>query len=501
MEEKTTENNNKKKNRDIYGSFSLSGSEFAISVKSIQEVVNEPESYSPVPLAPDFLLGLFNLRGMIIPVVDLRVIFDFPTDDQISERKIAIIENGNYCVGILFDRTCEVFNGNEIEKSDFNSSGNNEKEKVIEGVFKLDNGKRIIQILNPYELLNLKDLPKTDESVSKKFSSRKKGKKNQCISFKVGSSTCALGIDCIQEIVKVDKIDHTALSDETCLGSINIRGNTVPVIKFEEILGYESNYDKKESVASEFRIIIMKLEEDLFGLLVFSVESILSYFGDDVVEFHVLNKVKKEIFIVCIPMENGEQTILLDHAQVLSHSEVDRITRGHSNLYKEKKSLEEDKARSINKKTYITFSLDDKYALEICEVREVIDYPEEVMNPPNLSPYFKGMINLRGDLIPIIDPRAMYSISENTARKSQKILIFKIGDVPYGFIVDSIDSIVSYPEGNKVKIPEIIYRREAGSLNEDIKEAIQINPKTKDEKTLLILDLNGIISRIETSAA
>ena len=102
--------------KEIYGSFLLSGSEFAISVKAIQEVVNEPESYNPVPLSPNYLLGLFNLRGMIIPVVDLRKIFDFPDNHEANEKKVAIIEHGNICVGILFDQTCEVFNGNDSDR-------------------------------------------------------------------------------------------------------------------------------------------------------------------------------------------------------------------------------------------------------------------------------------------------------------------------------------------------------------------------------------------------
>ena len=162
------------KRKEIYGSFLLSGSEFAISVDVIQEVVNEPQAYSPVPLAPDYLLGLFNLRGMIIPVVDLRTIFGFEVDENVSQRKVAIIEHGNLCVGILFDYASEVFNEKDVEKNDFLKEGENQKEKVIEGVFKLENGDRMIQILNPHELLNLKDLPKTDESVAKKINLKKR---------------------------------------------------------------------------------------------------------------------------------------------------------------------------------------------------------------------------------------------------------------------------------------------------------------------------------------
>ena len=484
------------KRKEIYGSFLLSGSEFAISVDVIQEVVNEPQAYSPVPLAPDYLLGLFNLRGMIIPVVDLRTIFGFEVDENVSQRKVAIIEHGNLCVGILFDYASEVFNEKDVEKNDFLKEGENQKEKVIEGVFKLENGNRMIQILNPHELLNLKDLPKTDESVAQKINLKKRGKREQCISFKVGNSVCALGINCIQEIVKVEKIDNTALSNEICLGAINIRGNTIPVINFEKILGYDSEFDFESATIKDYRIIILKLDNELFGLLVQSVESIISYFKDEIIQFPVLSSAKKAMFKGCLELEGEAQTILLDHSEVLSNAEIDRITRGHSKLYREhSESVLEEKKRNITKKTYITFCIGDSYALEIDDVREVIDFPEDVLHPPNLSTHFMGMMNLRGDLIPIIDPRELYQLQEEKSVKGDKVLIFESEGGLYGLVVDSVDSIVSVNEDDKVQLPEILYKG-SSAMSHDVKQAIQILSGEQKDETFLILDIMSLSARI-----
>jgi purine-binding chemotaxis protein CheW len=493
-----------KQERDIFGSFSLCGTEFAISVKSIQEVVNEPASYNPVPLAPSYLLGLFNLRGMIIPVVDLRKVFNFSDEETSYERKIAIIEHGNLCVGLLFDFTCEVFNGNEVERSQFNQSAEEQNDQVVQGVFKLDNGKRVIQILDPYEILNLNDVPKSDDSVATSFQKQKKGKKSQCISFQIGDATCALGIDTIQEIVNVSKIDNTALSNDICLGAINIRENTIPVINFEKILGYKTVCVNDDNTESERRhkIVIMRLEDELFGLLVNTVENIISYYDEDVIKFPVLSEEKKEMFIGCISQEDGDETILLDHSEVLSHSEVERITRGHSQLYKENsESAAQLKQNNNNKKTYITFSIDNNYALGISEVNEVIDYTEDILVPPGLSKHFRGMLNLRGDMIAIIDPRILYQIKEASTAKDPKVLIFKINDVKYGFLVDSVDSIVSFQEDEMIMLPEIVYKGSEKSLSADVKEAIQVNGDEEDKTTLLALNLDAISSKVSFATA
>jgi len=114
----STESNNKSEVSGIYGSFSLGGSEFALSASSIQEVVNEPEAYSVIPLSPAYLLGIFNLRGVIVPVVDLRRIFDLPIRemDGHEQRKVAIVEHGHLCLGLLFDATAEVFSDEDVER-------------------------------------------------------------------------------------------------------------------------------------------------------------------------------------------------------------------------------------------------------------------------------------------------------------------------------------------------------------------------------------------------
>ncbi|MEM5399065.1 MULTISPECIES: chemotaxis protein CheW [Paraburkholderia] len=59
-------------NVELYGSFHLARTGFALPVAGLQEVVNPPETLAAVPLAPPYRLGLVNQRATLIPVVDLR---------------------------------------------------------------------------------------------------------------------------------------------------------------------------------------------------------------------------------------------------------------------------------------------------------------------------------------------------------------------------------------------------------------------------------------------
>ena len=92
---------------ELFGSFHLGETELALPVAALQEVVNYPAAVTPVPLAPTHLLGLFNLRGTLIPIVDLRQLLHVPDAAVGAASKIAIVELGDIRVGLQFDTTGE----------------------------------------------------------------------------------------------------------------------------------------------------------------------------------------------------------------------------------------------------------------------------------------------------------------------------------------------------------------------------------------------------------
>src|SRR5437588_12828385 len=57
--------------RTVYASFLIGDEEFALDVHCVQEVVNLPAKIAPMPLSPDFVAGVFNLRGVIIPMLSM----------------------------------------------------------------------------------------------------------------------------------------------------------------------------------------------------------------------------------------------------------------------------------------------------------------------------------------------------------------------------------------------------------------------------------------------
>lgn len=482
---------------EIYGSFMIGENEFAISVNFVNEVVVSPASYIKLPLAPEYLLGLFNLRGMIIPVVDINAILKITnkTTDNLG-KKIAIIEFDNFKIGLLFDKVGEIFKSLDEEKNEFD--GNYEK-GIISGVFRKDQGQRIIQILDVVELLKLKDIQlynKEKDFSKNNIKQSRRGLRKQCITFGVGNSLFSFEINSIQEILKLSKLSSTVKTNKHSLGFVNIRGATVPVVDLASLLGFSSEESLQDPMnEGEKRIVVIKVGQEKFGLLVSSVNSILSFYSDELKPFPTLSSFKTNLYLGCISYHDME-ILLLDSNYLFSESEIIELTHGHSKLFRESERNQLSKEKNSKKSTYISFCVDALFAISIKDVKEIIDEPSVYIKAPNLPDFYKGVLNLRGELVFIVDPLSLYA--KGSEKKALgKILILNYEDKKIGILVESVESILSLSEENKLPIPSMMLtQKNKLGIAADVKEILTYSKEGADRTDLLLIDAKSIINKI-----
>ena len=113
--------------------FKLDGEIYGVNVMDVQEVLRVTE-IAPVPGAPDYVLGIINLRGNVVSVLDTRKRFGLPPVEPDDSTRIIIIESADQTVGILVDSVAEVeeVSVNEYDKAP--NIGNEETARYIDGV-------------------------------------------------------------------------------------------------------------------------------------------------------------------------------------------------------------------------------------------------------------------------------------------------------------------------------------------------------------------------------
>ena len=113
--------------------FFLDSEKYGIKVMQVQEVLRLTE-IAPVPGAPHYVLGIINLRGNVVTVIDSRKRFGLSDQDPDDATRIVIIEAGDNVVGILVDSVAEVVDLRASEIETAPNVGTDESSKYIQGV-------------------------------------------------------------------------------------------------------------------------------------------------------------------------------------------------------------------------------------------------------------------------------------------------------------------------------------------------------------------------------
>lgn len=124
--------------------------QFGISIHYIQNIVRMT-SITRVPNVPDYIKGVINLRGEIIPIVSLRMKLELEPDEITNQTRIIIVNVEDKLVGLFVDEVLEVLvlEDDQIDKQA--KEGMDKKSKYISGVGKLED--RLISLFNVEQII------------------------------------------------------------------------------------------------------------------------------------------------------------------------------------------------------------------------------------------------------------------------------------------------------------------------------------------------------------
>lgn len=480
----------------VFGTFQIGDAEFACSISDLKEVVNEPAAFTHIRPSPAYFVGVFNLRGLVVPVIDLRTLFGLePLAQSVGDRKIAIIEHGKHCFGLLVDTSGDVFTVKRSDHFPFQQSDADAKGSIISSVFMRENGRRIVQVLNPEALLELEHIPKIEGSFDRLVSEAAASKRRQCLSFQVGDAICAIDMNCIKEIIDFERIDNQAIASGWIMGTIDLRGTTVPVIDFQTFLSGKEQRSTEALAGQRFKLIVLKFGTELLSLLVDSIKSIVPFQDREIGTIPPVGLRCGELFKGCLNTPTAPTVLLLDSEKVLADPELVGVSVASSELFRESDaSTRADQERSSQKQTYITFSIETHFALDILNVKEVLNFPDVIIRPPNMPDCIEGMLNLRGDLIPIVNPRRLYQL-DPIDPNSTRLLIFSSDGAKYGMMVDSVGSIVSAANTDTRSMQPLTNQKDPNHLSHAVKEMLVIEGDHSPKVPLMILNLEAILAR------
>ncbi|MDB2705148.1 chemotaxis protein CheW [Pseudomonadota bacterium] len=117
--------------------YQLENETYGINVMQVQEVLRITE-IAPVPGAPDYVLGIINLRGNVVTVIDTRSRFGLPEEKSDDDSRIIIVEVNGNVIGMLVDSVAEVVYLHQSEIDTAPNVNNDDSSRFIQGVCSRD---------------------------------------------------------------------------------------------------------------------------------------------------------------------------------------------------------------------------------------------------------------------------------------------------------------------------------------------------------------------------
>ncbi len=149
--------------KDKYLTFRVSDEEYGLEIKDIIEIVGI-QKITQIPDVAEYLKGVINLRGKIVPVIDVRLRFGFPAKEYEERTCIVIVDAHSTHIGLIVDSVSEVviIPAEQIDDPPHTTKGS--KSKYIQGLGRL--GEQVKILLNLDILLKDEDLVSIDSSIA-----------------------------------------------------------------------------------------------------------------------------------------------------------------------------------------------------------------------------------------------------------------------------------------------------------------------------------------------
>lgn len=591
--------------------FRLFEEEFGVDINNVKEIVRLPD-ITPIPRTPDYISGICNLRGSVLPVIDTRTRFGLETQKATDQTRLLVVETpGGAQFSLVVDHVREVMRMKNSLMEPPPAVCKGVDKEFLSGVIKVDGGKRLVLMLNLSEVVDMEK--KSSDTRSEGSSSRTEDKpggdvseEEQLVSFRVGSDEYAFDIKSVSEILKVMDITAVPNVPDYVLGMFTIRNHLLPILDMRRLLGLpdmiterkamldsarseerkwadnlkhsieagirfsgamassETMFGKwldgyntasveveslvkrikrmrselyasgrraveagvksrnmaldlcqtqlnpqldvvldlisglkeamAEHISEDQRAMVVECGEMTIGFLVDWVDEVLRIPRSIIDDTPAMATSERRELKAVAKLDGGERLIMIMDETSLVSGETSKLLAGMKVRSGTDKSTTEEASKSLAQETMdeeqlVTFSVDrEEYGLRIMQVQE-INRLADVTHVPRAPYFIDGMTNLRGNVIPVINIRKLFSLPDIEADDRTRIIIVDIGGSRTGLRVDAVNEVLRLSRKDIEPAPGIVTSEGAGRLMQGI---CKIN---NGKRMVVLIDASEMLDR------
>ncbi|MDQ7073263.1 MAG: chemotaxis protein CheW [Gammaproteobacteria bacterium] len=486
-------------------SFQVGVESFGLPMQQVTEIIRLPQSVN-VPLTPESLVGLANLRGNVLPIVDLRHILGFKCEGFGEATRVLVTDVGS-SVGLIVDSVSKVIS---VEETSIQNAGELKtaiEADLLSGV--IQEGKQLIQLLDVSKIID-RDFAQIITTSAVNHASIATGDtlemeqgdddlaNSQLVSFTIEEEEYAFNLMDVEEIVRIpDQIAEIPDTGSHVIGMIDLRGRLLP------LLGLRALFDFPEHKLDEHsRVLVVSLRAPggmtySIGLVVDEVREVLivpESERDPVPQ--LINNQHNDITAVCRLNKGKRLVSILNPEALFDEQTIQVITTNNtqeSTNMNNISSYVDGESDQDNDTQMVIFKLaDQEFGVTIDYVQEITRIPDTMSQVPKTADFIEGMVNLRGTILPVLDMRARFGMERIPSNDRQRIIVLNVNNTRTGFIMDSVVEVLRLHRDSIEDSPE---------LSEDQKRMMGRVVNLREEKRIIqVLDVNALLNQNESEA-
>lgn len=420
--------------------FTLDGVEFGLDIDRVQEITHRTD-VTPVPGSPSFILGVINLRGLIIPVIDSRIRFHLAPKETSPKTRIIVLRLATGPTGLQVDSVAEVVKLEDHTLRETPPLVAGIRAEYLAGMVTV--GTRLITLIHLEKLLDSSELSRRSQlgdlgmigtlSVGEDSVEELEEDGNPYVTFRLGAESFGIALHQVEEIVELPTITKVPDAPDYVLGVICLRDQVLPLVDLAEILAIEQG----EGERRREMVVLLSFGGAKIGVVVDEIQEILRVEEEQVLPPpQTLSDLEREHLegILLLP---GRMVSLINVLKIITGDDQEKIAAMGQGL-----GLVDTHAQeTVPSMELVVFRLGpENYALRLHEVREII-MVGQITPVPRAPRFVDGVINLRGEVMPVVDLRTRFGLERVEATSISRILITAIGGVFTGLVVDAVDEV------------------------------------------------------------
>ena len=474
--------------------FRSAGNLYALPAEEVLEVIHVP-AVARVPQSPASLLGLANLRGTVLPLVDLSALLGTTaaSAEAIAAKAIVLDAGTPLALAVSSVETLVTIAADRIEVRE--SELGAQPGELLRGAFRSGSGDEAAKILDIKRLLSgafEQHARPARQARAKAVAEEQRpatiaSAASMLVTFEVAGQEFALELASVQEILPAPAVVVAVPRAEALVvGVTSLRDRLLPLLSLRGLLGFPP----APAADGREKVVVMKIGGAQVGLVADRAKAILAAPASsiDPVPSALAARTGGEARLKAIYRgEQGRRLIsILMPEQLFREDVMRRLGHGQS----ESSQATPGTVQQQEQKQFLVFRLgNDEFGLPIDAVDEVGEVPAQITRLPKTPKFLEGVVNLRGDVLPVVDQRRRFDMPASSDEGRRRLVVVRTDRHRAGLIVDSVSDVLRVPASSVAPPPDLT--DEIGRL---VRGVINLE---ESRRIVLVLDPSELLTPAE----